>query len=286
MALFSERYGYVKPRDVLVRECINIDIQNAICSAFDNLRMNYNNIDLNEERECENSYTAMEMAIWIHFLNKRKNNFYIFNGQPKVIATAVLESDVIWYKKLDMLEFAIKWMFKNYGDNARQDALRKFVQYLNIRFQKLGFAYRIVNNQIVEITSEQEIIEIEEALKVSDPIAKHLSTSMALLSQRPNPDYRNSIKESISAVEYICRKITGKTTLGDALKELDKKGLQLSNMLKTAFEKLYVYTNDKATGIRHALMDEKDAPGFDEAKFMLVACSAFVNYINAKNKVK
>lgn len=50
MALFSERYGYVKPRDVLVRECINIDIQNAICSAFDNLRMNYNNIDLNEER--------------------------------------------------------------------------------------------------------------------------------------------------------------------------------------------------------------------------------------------
>lgn len=72
MALFSERYGYVKPRDVLVRECINIDIQNAICSAFDNLRMNYNNIDLNEERECENSYTAMEMAIWIHFLNKRK----------------------------------------------------------------------------------------------------------------------------------------------------------------------------------------------------------------------
>ena len=185
-----------------------------------------------------------------------------------------------------MLEFAIKWMFENYNDNARQDALKTFVQYLNERFQILGFAYRIVNNQIVEITSEEEIVEIEEALKVSDPIAEHLSTSMALLSQRPNPDYRNSIKESISAVEYICREITGKTTLGDALKELDKKGLQLSNMLKTAFEKLYVYTNDKATGIRHALMDEKDAPSFDEAKFMLVACSAFVNYINAKNKVK
>ena len=41
-------------------------------------------------------------------------------------------------------------------------------------------------------------------------------------------------------------------------------------MLKTAFEKLYVYTNDKATGIRHALMDETDAPSFDEAKIMLV----------------
>lgn len=285
MALFSERYGYVKPRDILVRECINIDIQNAICSAFDYLYRIYNRIDTNVGRGYEDSYKAMEMVIWIHFHNMRRDDFYIHTGH-RVVATTFLESNVIWYKKLDMLEFAIKWMFENYNDNARQDALKTFVQYLNERFQILGFAYRIVNNQIVEITSEEEIVEIEEALKVSDPIAEHLSTSMALLSQRPNPDYRNSIKESISAVEYICREITGKTTLGDALKELDKKGLQLSNMLKTAFEKLYVYTNDKATGIRHALMDEKDAPGFDEAKFMLVACSAFVNYINAKNKVK
>ena len=45
MALFSERYGYVKPRDILVRECINIDIQNAICSAFDYLYRIYNRID-------------------------------------------------------------------------------------------------------------------------------------------------------------------------------------------------------------------------------------------------
>lgn len=285
MSLFSERYGYVKPRDILVRECINIDIQNAICSAFDYLYRIYNRIDTNVGRGYEDSYKAMEMAIWIQFQNMRRNDFYTHTGHL-VVATTFLESNVIWYKKLDMLEFAIKWMFENYNDNAHQDALKKFVKYLNIRFQILGFAYRIVNNQIVEITSEEEIVEIEEALKVSDPIAEHLSTSMALLSQRPNPDYRNSIKESISAVEYICREITGKTTLGDALKELDKKGLQLSNMLKTAFEKLYVYTNDKATGIRHALMDEKDAPSFDEAKFMLVACSAFVNYINAKNKVK
>ena len=38
MALFSERYGYVKPREVLIREAIPIEIQNAICSAFDLLR--------------------------------------------------------------------------------------------------------------------------------------------------------------------------------------------------------------------------------------------------------
>ena len=53
-------------------------------------------------------------------------------------------------------------------------------------------------------------------------------------------------------------------------------------MLQVAFEKLYAYTNNKTTGIRHALMEDTESPGFDEAKFMLVACSAFVNYLRGK----
>ena len=282
MVPFSERYGYVKPRKALVREEINIDVQNAICSAFDQLCNLYACADFKGgNTEC--SYTEMEKILWIHFLNRRLKDFYT-NGGHQVVATTFIASNDVWYRKLDMLEYAIKIMLVSNGGKAHQNALKSFIRYLNTRFQTLGFAYRIVNNQIVEVTSEEEIKEIENALMVIEPVAKHLSSSMALLSQRPNPDYRNSIKESISAVEYICREITGKTTLGDALKELDKKGLRLSNMLKTAFEKLYVYTNDRATGIRHALMDEKDAPGFDEAKFMLLACSAFENYINAKNK--
>ncbi len=40
--------------------------------------------------------------------------------------------------------------------------------------------------------------------------------------------------------------------------------------------KLYGYSSDE-DGIRHAILEEKEI-GFDEAKFMLVACSGFVNY--------
>jgi hypothetical protein len=47
-----------------------------------------------------------------------------------------------------------------------------------------------------------------------------------------------------------------------------------------AFVKLYGYTSD-ADGIRHALMDESDLAS-EDAKFMLVLCSAFVNYLLAK----
>jgi hypothetical protein len=44
--------------------------------------------------------------------------------------------------------------------------------------------------------------------------------------------------------------------------------------------KLYGYTSDDS-GIRHAILDQPTV-GFDEAKFMIVSCSAFVNYLIAK----
>ena len=38
MALFSERYGYIKPSEVLIRECMPEEIVNAINSAYDILQ--------------------------------------------------------------------------------------------------------------------------------------------------------------------------------------------------------------------------------------------------------
>jgi len=43
---------------------------------------------------------------------------------------------------------------------------------------------------------------------------------------------------------------------------------------------MYGYTSDE-DGIRHAMLEEPDV-GFEDAKFMLVACSAFINYLKVK----
>lgn len=48
--------------------------------------------------------------------------------------------------------------------------------------------------------------------------------------------------------------------------------------MKSAFEKLYGYTSD-ANGIRHAGNIGGNSSTFEEAKFMLVSCSAFINYL-------
>ena len=103
-----------------------------------------------------------------------------------------------------------------------------------------------------------------------------------LMSDRKSPDYRNSIKESISAVEAICRLITNhkKVTLGQCLKEMEGAKVMLHGALKKAFSNLYGYTSS-AAGIRHALMDEPRL-SFEDAKFMLVSCSAFINYLVSK----
>ena len=47
--------------------------------------------------------------------------------------------------------------------------------------------------------------------------------------------------------------------------------------LRQALEKLYGYTSDEK-GVRHALLDEATVDEAD-ARFMMVACSAFVTYL-------
>ena len=102
------------------------------------------------------------------------------------------------------------------------------------------------------------------------------------LANREVPDYENSIKESISAVEAMCEILTGlkgrEAILGNMLKKIEERGVSIHGGLKVAFNALYGYTSD-ANGIRHAGDLGGPASTIEEAKFMLVSCSAFVNYL-------
>lgn len=157
---------------------------------------------------------------------------------------------------------------------------------LNDSLTEGNSAYRIISEKIIEITSEQEIQSIEEALETTNPylgVHQHLKQALQLMSDRQNPDYRNSIKESISAVESICKVVTNdeKATLGKALKIVEDK-FGLHPALKGSLSQLYGYTSD-ADGIRHAMLEESNLSYID-AKFMLVACTNFINYLIDKTK--
>lgn len=278
MKLFSERYNYTKPSDVIIREQITPEIQNAICSCYDRLQDSLPKTGT----YYENPYVGVEKYLWTYFLNQREGNFR--DGiRYHIVATLFLEDEHNpWYRKLDLVEVTINYLYK-----FNQHICNKFVKQLNHEFERLNFAYRVVGTEIVEITSKEEIAAVESAMHDSATnIRTHLNKALELYAQRPVGDYRNSIKESISAVEAYCREITGENTLGNALNKLKEKGLAIPPILKTAFEKLYAYTNQSDTGIRHALMDDEGTytPASEEALFMLVSCSSFINYLNKKLK--
>jgi hypothetical protein len=143
--------------------------------------------------------------------------------------------------------------------------------------------YRFVSGLFTEITGREEITMLEEALDDDDypGVRAHLQRALELLSNRENPDYRNSIKESISAVESLCKDLSGnpKASLGDALKVIERGG-RLHTALKEAFSKLYGYTSDKG-GIRHAMLEEPDLDAHD-ARYFLLSCTSFINYLKSK----
>lgn len=286
---FSERYGYVKPAEVLKRGFLDAEGITALCNCYDHLAMWFNHYDVyTRSNRHDESYTDLEETIWCFFMNQRRDDFYFYNGH-KIAATEYLKSNKNeWYLKFDLIEFTISVLRKlnSRGDREYTTVIENFIKILNSTFKRLDYAYRVVDDQIVEITDQEEIAAIEEAVKQTSTVNTHLSEALKLMSNRQAPDYRNSIKESISAVEALCREITGENTLGPALKSLEKNGVEIPRFLLSGIEKLYVYTNDSNTGIRHALMDEKEVPCFEEAKFMLVACSAFVNYIQGKRSVQ
>lgn len=284
MKPFSERYNYTKVSDVIIRGRITPEIQNAICSCYDRLQKHFNKFRTYDE----DPYLNMEKYLWTYFLNQREGNFQ--DGRTyHIVATYFLEDkNNPWYRKLDLVEFTIKYLqslgkknngFSNVGD--------LFIKQLNFEFERLKFAYRVINTEIVEITSKEEIVTVESCiLESTTNIKMHLNNALELYAQRPIGDYRNSIKESISAVEVFCREITGENSLGQALSKMNSKGLVIPSVLKDAFVKLYAYTNQRETGIRHALMDEEGTytPASEEALFMLVSCSSFINYLNKKLK--
>src|SRR5438128_2152423 len=102
-----------------------------------------------------------------------------------------------WYEVYDFIEFI--------ANHLKDDNADVFIHAVNDTLERNLSAYRFIEKRLVQITSNQEIAEVEAAIGVARQFTQHLDRALELLSDRTAPDYRNSIKESISAVEALCR---------------------------------------------------------------------------------
>lgn len=173
-----------------------------------------------------------------------------------------------------------------------------FVEFVLLQFQTIEIqndlnrvlqeecaGYKIIDNIVTRITNREEIESVETAAKTGvQEVSGHIKTALQMLSDRENPDPRNSIKESISAIEALCKNITGDSsaTLGPTVDKIAERCPELiDEHLRDAIKKLYKFSND-SSGVRHAMGEEKTKVDSDDARFTLVTCSAIVNYITAK----
>ncbi|NDI99566.1 hypothetical protein GWA97_10815 [Flavobacterium sp. LaA7.5] len=276
---FSQRIGKTPVKTVLQVESINDNLKNRLWNVISDYFESFNNIP--PSFGSETARGKILYVIWKDFFARTTDTIHK-NIFAKVDTSATIVTirkwffdEALWYEIYDFVEFiTLNNLLVMYNFN---DALKKEAS-----------AYRIINYVVTPIASDTEIESIQEALNKTNEwqsVNTHIETALKFLSDKKSPDYRNSIKESISAVEATCIKITGdpKATLGKTLIELERKH-SLDGGLKGAFNALYGYTSNSG-GIRHALIEGENSPSFEEAKFMLVSCSAFINYLKAKLKL-
>ena len=178
---------------------------------------------------------------------------------------------------LDLLWYICYWL-----SVATNKCFNIFQKRFNDIFEREYVGYRFVTGKIVPITDKIEMQEIEEACQTPFEGARiQLQKALGFLSDREHPDYKNCIKESISAVESVCETIVGSddgATLGKAVKHLEEHGLKIHPSLRESISKLYGYACDQG-GVRHGEGETESTVTFEEAKFMMVTCSAIVNYL-------
>lgn len=268
---FAERNGY-KPTAGLIKNAITEGFRNGIINMF--CRIKY---------VCDDGYgnygdfSKLDESVHTEFF---KQNILTYSHNNMIIR--YLKGRTEWFNLFSMIEYCYYWLCEQ---SRNKHLPQYFISETNRIFERENYVYRLnKSGNIIEVTSDEEMASIDEALEnPTDGVRVHLQTALNHLSaSQKEPDYRNSIKESISAVEACCREITGESTLDRAITKLKNKDIAINPQMEGGFKNLYYYTNDKKTGIRHALMDDVNVPTSDEAIYMLVACSAFINYLTKK----
>lgn len=292
MSRFSERYGYRQLDDVIQYECMNPDLRMSVYNELFGLLGNYYRSSYLREI-CRGIWSEHWHLPLDKFPEQYSSRF--FEEASKRIAHGE------WYEPYDLIEYVANYLKKFDEDDAdkleemgpefayqlsgrglRTDRLNGFSKELNEMFLRERSGYRLLDGCIAPITSENEMSSVSACVEAPEPFSgarMHMRRAVGHISKKPEPDFNNTVKDAISAVESAARVMVGSEacTLGDALKEMGR--LQFAHpALIDGWRKLYGFTSDEG-GIRHASNSDEVKVDYALAKYVLVSCSAFVNYL-------
>ena len=204
---FSQRIGKVPVRESLqddgMDNALRAGLWNAFLLAFVE----------DWERVQHSVRVVFFKRLCLHFFRSPIDTVNEHRLENDVNRLRELFLDGEWHQVYDLIEYLATEPEDGKGsyDRKHLGSPSGFIRTCNGVLEKEMSAYRIVGAQIMRITSDEERVAIEEAVTdtgIWSTSGAHISKAATYLFDRANPDYPNSVKEAISAVESACCVIT------------------------------------------------------------------------------
>jgi hypothetical protein len=218
---------------------------------------------------------------------------YYLSHTPAMEVLRNLVMNISWYRFYDTVEAVAERIIDiddedNFTQSRKNESFSfsAYRQRVNELFSEYNVDWKMNESGQLELPLppflEDKVKSTEERLADQFmPARVHFAKAraFALGSHR---DAENSIKESISAIESICKTFyPNASTLGDALKMMKKDG-SVSRMLIDVVEKFYAYANAEPA-VRHGSNKDSAVLEYD-AELALHFAAAFIRTLIVRRK--
>lgn len=190
---------------------------------------------------------------------------------PEDVAT-VLES---WFSLVEPSD--VYAFIEAVHDSLETPLQPRFVASINAVLDRGMSDHRFVMRRMMPIASKADIAAIERGLGACarahwTTVDAHLRDALARLAEKPEPDARGAVQESIRAVQEAARLLTKEPhfDLEEALQDLETKG-HVDKALKSAYSGLFAFVTSSTR-----------KTSTDDARIILVMCSGFVAHLASR----
>lgn len=173
MARFSERYGYTSVTDVMQLEFIDDELINGLWSAF------YDTI-IQFGRQSASGHFPVEESEYRYLLPKLWKKFYKLPIDEIPLNNWFHSVKTLRQNFYEELEWFEVYYLEFVAQNLSTVPKGRFIKACNEVLRQEMAGYRFVGDEIVQITSNEEIAEIEQAINDADmdPVSSHLKRSL------------------------------------------------------------------------------------------------------------
>ncbi len=278
--LFSEKHGLQSARESLQRTSLEDGTKNRLWTWFGVC------LPAKMESLSQTYFRFFDRVLKMPKEQWPKKDFeareWIQKNWPTLQTSAVFDLIDLRFKYLESDE-------RVYVQGGGSLSAKTICRNVNTVLEEEGVAWRVRQGigliPSFEIDQMDAIEQAATASSTTEGARDHIVD--AILKFRHLKDYspEQVILEAVSAVEKQCQGMSGneKASLPAALVALTKKR-NLNPNLKSALEKLFVYSSDEE-GILDLNGEPEVNATVDDAAFMLVACSAFITWLGSHQEL-